>query len=397
MREKRILIWMCASIIPLIMTEAVLNVLNLSEKVLGYIRIMDCVMLVSLYLWYRQKPSGIMMLFGGIYGTILISALANDTFNLTVLNIVGGLCACMVFDFWLNREFDKFIEVLRYILVSLVVANFITIVLFPNGIYGSRLYSENWLLGHKNSHVQYIFMALLLEMIYLRQKRKKNNAVTILLFVISCSSLLLANSLMSFIVVFFLCIALVLYSKKDRCRIFRYLLRVFNYKLILAVTIVGFLGIFLIYENDVLIDITTKLSNMLGRSTPFNGRLPIWRAALDLISQSPIIGHGVVDPEVFVKLSGIGGGTHSHSYILNLLIVGGLICLIEHIVLYGVMIRKFDQSSGMISYMMAMTIALYFFGGLTNVNFYAIFYNPIFVLAYYTLRNKVGELEKKVK
>lgn len=49
---------------------------------------------------------------------------------------------------------------------------------------------------------------------------------------------------------------------------------------------------------------------------------------------SDSIGYGIIDSNEFVRASGIPGGTHAHNYILNILIMGGTICLIEHIYMY---------------------------------------------------------------
>lgn len=165
----------------------------------------------------------------------------------------------------------------------------------------------------------------------------------------------------------------------------------------IAVTLVVFLGVILINHIPALLSLATELSNALGRKTPFNGRVPIWNAAMDLISASPLIGYGIVAVERFVELSGIHGGTHAHNYILNLLIMGGAACLVEHMGLYSVTIRRLDRNPGFGAYVMNLALGLYFFAGITNVNFYSELFNPLFILAYYVAGNCVAGTNGTVK
>ena len=43
------------------------------------------------------------------------------------------------------------------------------------------------------------------------------------------------------------------------------------------------------------------------------------------------------------------------------------------------------KNKGFVSYALTFVIGLYFFTGITNINFYTILFNPIFVLTYYAV------------
>ena len=64
------------------------------------------------------------------------------------------------------------------------------------------------------------------------------------------------------------------------------------------------------------------------------------------LEKSPIIGYGIIDSNEFVRASGIPGGTHAHNYILNILIMGGTICLIEHIYMYINIVKHILKNKG---------------------------------------------------
>ena len=85
----------------------------------------------------------------------------------------------------------------------------------------------------------------------------------------------------------------------------------------------------------------------MGRDSSVSGRVPIWNAAIKYIEKSPIIGYGIIDSNEFVRASGIPGGTHAHNYILNILIMGGTICLIEHIYMYINIVKHILKNKGL--------------------------------------------------
>lgn len=387
MKDRRNILLILISLLPPLVSEGMLWQFGLTDTVLGILQILDCALIAALYVLYRQKPSVPMVILGMVYATVFGSALFHDIIVTAVGNFVGGLAMCMVFDFWLKREYDRFLAVCHVVLVILVLANLGTVILFPEGMYKDSVYSNNWLLGHKNAHAAYIMSALLVDAIQSYRKVGKIGIPSLCLMVLCCTSLYLVDALMSlFMASGFSAVMILLVNRQERREI-RFFLRMFSLKTVIAVTLVVFLGVILMNHIPTLLSLVTQLSNALGRQTPFNGRVPIWNAAMDLIAASPLIGYGMVPAERFVELSGIHGGTHAHNYLLNLLIMGGAVCLLEHMGLYFVTIRRLDRNRGFGAYAMNLVIGLYFFAGITNVNFYSELFNPLFVLAYYVAGN----------
>ena len=155
-------------------------------------------------------------------------------------------------------------------------------------------------------------------------------------------------------------------------------------RIIVATLIIWFVMVFFQNSSFFTGDISNFMTAM-GRDSSVSGRVPIWNAAIKYIEKSPIIGYGIIDSNEFVRASGIPGGTHAHNYILNILIMGGTICLIEHIYMYINIVKHILKNKGFVSYALTFVIGLYFFTGITNINFYTILFNPIFVLTYYAV------------
>lgn len=208
--------------------------------------------------------------------------------------------------------------------------------------------------------------------------------------IISCLSLFLVDATMGFVIALAYTLYAVLFVNLRTDKYIRRFLKLLNVKSIIVVSLLLF-ALTLTYDNlsDSINAIIANILILFGKSTDFSGRLPIWKAAIQLIKKSPIIGYGIVDSRVFVRLSGIMGGTHSHSYILNILIMGGFICLAIHIVLYYFTISQITRSKkNQLSYLIGFVLGAYFFSGITNINFYSGFFNSLFIFSYYLLQNE---------
>ena len=387
MKKQYNVLLILLSLLPPLVSEGMLHLMGMSPTVLCILQILDCAVIVALYFMCRQKPSLPMVILAVIYGTVFGSALLHGVLKSAVGNFAGGLAMCLVFDFWLKRDFQQFMKVTQVVLAVLVLGNLLTVFLFPEGMYKTAIYSNNWLLGHKNGHIAYTMNALLFSVIQSYRKKGKIGGADLALMGICCLSLYLTDALMGLFMTLAFSFWVVLLINRSSRRGARLLLRLLDQRTMIAVTVAVFVVVILMNRIPALLSAVTAISNALGRKTPFNGRLPIWNAAVELIRQSPLLGYGIVPGERFVELSGLQGGTHAHSYILNLLIMGGVVCLAEHVLLYAVTICRLNRNRHFGAYAMGAVIGLYFFAGITNVNFYSELFNPLFVLAYYVAEN----------
>ncbi len=397
MKNRYNILLIILSLLPPLISEGMLQILGMSGTALCVLQILDCAWIAAMYFLCRQKPSLPMVILTVIYGTVFGSALFHGVIRSAVGNFTGGLALCLVFDFWLKRDYQRFMKVTQILLILLVLSNLVTVLLFPEGMYKTAIYSNNWLLGHKNGHFAYAMNALLFAVIQSYRKKGQIGILDLVLMALCCVSLYLTDALMGlFMTLAFSFMAVVLINRVHKRNV-RFLLRLIDMRTMIAVTMVIFAVTILMNHIPGLLSVVTNVSNLLGRKTPFNGRLPIWNAALELIGQSPLVGYGLVPAERFVEMSGLQGGTHAHSYILNLLIMGGVVCLLEHVLLYALTIHRLNRNHHFGSYAVGAVIGLYFFAGITNVNFYSELFNPLFVLAWYVADNCIPGTNGTVK
>lgn len=387
-RVSRILILI--SLIPLLFSDGMQQLSGMPSLALTLIRAAETAIYLVFFVDRLLKRRGnwcinVLVL---IYLTVFISAAIHGTFFNALNNYVGGFAACMVFDYWLNRKYEDFLNILNIFLILLVLLNLLTIIIFPGGMYQTELYDANWLLGYKNMHFGYIMAALATVTIQSYRKKRRFTTLTILFLILSCISLYIVDSVMSFVACLIYTVFAVFVINYNNHKAAKAILNFLSVRKIIIATLI-LSGILLFFQSSAFFNngITSILS-ALGRDATVSGRLPIWAAAIRFIQESPIIGYGIIDPKEFVRASGIGGGTHAHNYILNILVMGGFICLLEHVYLYYKTTRHMSRNRGFLSYALTFIIGLYFFTGVTNINFMIVLFNPMFLLAYYALKGK---------
>lgn len=375
------------SLIPLMIGDGIQYILKISSRNLAMLIAIEACIYFSIFLYSfcKRKTNWCINTIVLIYITIFISAGLHHVLNNALLNYIGGFAMCLIFDYWLRKKYSDFLKVLNLILVALILLNFVTILVFPQGMYETALYKANWILGYKNSHFGYVMAALASVTIQAYEKNKKlmfwNNAF----LVVACVGLYLVDSVMAFVACSIYAVMAILLINYSNLKPVRRILDFLSVRrIIVATLIIWFVMVFFQNSSFFTEDISNFMTAM-GRDSSVSGRVPIWNAAIKYIEKSPIIGYGIIDSNEFVRASGIPGGTHAHNYILNILIMGGTICLIEHIYMYINIVKHILKNKGFVSYALTFVIGLYFFTGITNINFYTILFNPIFVLTYYAV------------
>ena len=137
---------------------------------------------------------------------VCISAFLLILFGSTVIN-KGAISECVklvlevlafsiFMDIGIRYDTKKFLFAVSLYLRLVVEINFITLFMFPKGMYRSNVtnYRDNWLLGFKNLHVLYIFPANLISFIYSNKYFKKIRMKDYMFLILSLISLIRVNS-----------------------------------------------------------------------------------------------------------------------------------------------------------------------------------------------------------
>lgn len=262
---------------------------------------------------------------------LIISTLLNEGSISRLLVVWGGfLAVAFVVECFLEDSPREILQALKVTLVILTTLNFITVLMYPDGIwstskdlgYGYKI-EGYWLFGHRNNFGMPILAALFIYSVY---DLKTTGRLSIGFFLLSIEALLsvLLTQSASSIVVTIIAIAISLFVD------FKFNLKMFNP--------------FVLLGSYVLIDISIVIFNIqkvfagfietvLHRSADLTGRTEIWQIVISKLHETPILGHGIQMPENNGLTVYNTDYVHAHNAELDILYNSGLAGLLCYIVL----------------------------------------------------------------
>ncbi len=233
-----------------------------------------------------------------------------------ISNSITAIGAALLFEYYLSRGDQKtFLRVVELTLTAWIILNFITIVLYPNGMYvDNRNWRLNWILGYKNIHIYYYLPFLAISAIsqYIRNKRLKGSYYAMV--VLAIISAYLAKSFTTLLAVFLFFCFIILFADK---------------------TLPAFMNMNVIYITSMIISIFVikgSVSRIIETFNIFNkdastvsSRIYIWQRARSDLIRHPLLGNGLVRYTTLFKTWDV---TQMHNMYLDVLTIGGIVLLI---------------------------------------------------------------------
>lgn len=339
------------------------------------------VMLFTLGIIYNAKAKVYckMTLYVISYNIIyILSTLYNDGNLRTALNVSIGILGVYFWtEFFICKMPNKFLRAFLNYMVIMIVANLVTIILFPSGLstnlnngYAVRL------IGIDNSLASILYPTVIVSYIQYYRGWITKKRVKILVAVVVITELLVlsATSIIGLIPILWGCHLL---TKKNRNVKFD-----FNLKAIVLAYFIAFYFINISLSNSV---VMTFVANIFHKSINFSGRTYIWARILEIFKNGvPLLGYGAYDKELLRTIYFLPA--NCHSFLFEILIDTG-IC---GFVLYGYMFfatykkaMRYSSNDGELSrcllcylaVILAMGIAEATSTYLANFVFLAIFYH----------------------
>jgi|GEM_PF-2904471 len=240
---------------------------------------------------------------------------------------------------------SKNINVLLHYLEMMIVVNFITLILFPNGMYVSGSYSRNFWMGYDNTHIRWQIPALAISYIYSFVVNKRIGFRTVLLsLVILLSTIIVGSGTAIIAVVVFAAgmLYILLGKRKDQEK---------GPKLFmpLSALVISIIGSILIVGGTIAgsqVGFVAQIAEWLGKdSATLTGRSYIWTSSLATIKEHLIWGVGYETSEMTSMrlVNRIGYGLSPHNFCLDVLYNGGIILAIIVILIYVVLQFKLSK------------------------------------------------------
>lgn len=229
-----------------------------------------------------------------------------------------------------TRFNDNFIYSLYFLLKVYIYINFVTMIIYPKGIYSTgSIYTgvarQNWFLGFKNIMVVYFLPGAIVSQIYML--RKPNKRLDVIVFnVIIVISTLISGSSTTITALVVWTIGFLLRKKY----------KVFNYKTYLYFSIVLFFVIVIFRLQNIF---AFFIVGVLNKDLTFTHRTTLWDITINKFLKSPIIGYGWQKQEIRHSMYNSQTIITAHNQILEWLYMGGFI----GIILYYIMLFKIDK------------------------------------------------------
>ncbi|CUQ04857.1 O-antigen ligase family protein [Enterocloster clostridioformis] len=288
----------------------------------------------------------LMIIISGVVYTI--STVANGTGMMLTFSLfkrlVKSIGPLSVIAWNLDRRKEEALGIIWKTLAGIVVVNFITIILFPNGMYISGAYSTNFFMGYHNSHIRWEVPMIMCKLLYDNIKRHTVTFSSFALCLIVLASSILVHSATSQII----SVVLLGYILLEKAELLSKLRINSIHSLIILVA-----GSIIVVGGTILSNQITLLKNVLeyfGKGTTINGRGMIWLSSLEAIKNKMWLGYGFeLSEETSRRLvDSVGWGSSPHNLLLEVLYMGGIALLICTIVIYVILYikQKQCQSSG---------------------------------------------------
>lgn len=328
----------------------------------------------------KKKNQRLLMICTIFYFTLLFSTVINRGSIIDLLqNFLATTYVILWFDSVMKGKPGQGIEVLMLVFEVIIYANYISILLFPQGLYRALDSVTDarygWILGHQALLIMYAAPAICISQIYRKTTRGWWGVFRSMLLlgisVLSVFTVSGATGMFSIVFIFGLTFIFCLLSLKK-----------FWFWPI-------YVGIAVITMMIVVLSITKFMepivTGILHRSMQFTGRKPIWDRALALIAAHPVFGYGVQSEEI--ARSHIIA-VHAHDMYLHCLYQGGIFCLISFCVMCFVSFGRLTKFIGtfpgkiltasVISLLVQMIFEVYFFHNIGCILFCLSYYFPLY-------------------
>lgn len=294
------------------------------DNIYDTLQIICCVALLGIAILTRPFTKSRIWIFLFFGTTFLITLFRAGNLWGYITGNARSFILCLIFDLWLHKAPGTLIDSFA-VLEWMIYANLATILIWPDGLYKSEFYWQNWLLGYKNYHIRTILPILCIALIrsYWKYGRLSLNAKLLLICVaFTVLKVDSATSLIGFF--FFLILAFLLNTFR------KWLPRLFS----LRNCLVGIALVFAIFVFSPLrYNLVSLFEQTVGHASSFAMRFGLWDKSLEMFLRHPLFGYGFLTGVEYSEMYRGAWAAHPHNYFLYILLTGGIFLL--GIVFYG--------------------------------------------------------------
>lgn len=319
-----------------------LNIVVLNSAIPGlstifyYFRLlMILYILANTYVSRARFASSMKMILLFVLWIIGVSILRGGAVSSSIRAFSTPLLLCLYVDQKRNRPYlVECIGVWVGILLTLVIIDFITQILFPSGMYRDSMYTLNWFLGYKTARLVYELPLCVFEAIHSMWKNNKLGKRFYLCSILSVYTLYHGQATSAMVTLALICVFIILICNTEKKveNIDRFWECMVNMKIVVPVyTVATLLTVYI--QNSPLIQFVVV--NILKKDPTLSTRTSIWNNCIEVLRTHPITGVGYLSIEKYQEISNNIYATSAHNMSLTILVSGGFLAIALYI---GIMI-----------------------------------------------------------
>lgn len=273
----------------------------------------SAILLMSLYQMKKPSTIFVIMLFHQLI--IIGSTMIHGGFSISRLELsIESIGIVLLLSYYTDFGNPKrMVLVIENILSIIIVCNLISIIIFPDGMYRNiRNWSQNWLLGYRNLHIQFFLPYIGIAALRSSISKKKNIKLPVMIVLIVLSAFLV-NSVTTIISIIIIATLVILFTRRELPSWIN-LTSTYIASVIISILLVA-VGIQYRFSG--------LLTNVLGKDVTFSTRTLIWSQGLMMFWKRPFFGNGIVSIESG-NIYNLTTVNQMHNMFLDLLVVGGI-------------------------------------------------------------------------
>ena len=319
-------------------------------------RIFSAGIIFVIYLSKRKIETSLIV-FLLLKGWLLLATLYNGdhaslyTYTIRTASEVSVFLICL----YMSEKLANLLKAMLPLGELLIYGNLITVLLFPNGLFKTDLYWENWLLGYRNSFFPFFIAFVAVSVLYLWHVRQSIRPI--LLIAATYATLIIVDSATSIfsLSVFFILLWITL----------RFGAKILNAAVLTLCNVAVFFLLVIFRILDVFSFIIVEI---LDRNTTLTGRTLLWDDIYYVIGDRPLFGYGVMNAEQMTELLNRSWAVHAHNLVLQFLLEGGVLALVLFVIFNALFIQQlYCYRTFKSAQLISVVIFVYYIACLTEV------------------------------
>ena len=330
--NKRYLMWYIV-LIPLMRTNGYVEHHSILSRVNNFLAFISIFFIAYAFVKRRKFYSfkGIMCIVFMLVYVLMRTLQQNNVVNIS--SVVVPIIYCIGLSLYVLYLIDQPLLLIKALFINLeliVYINFITLILFKNGLYLMESGSSGWFLGYDNWWFVIFYVSYFIAIVHYKMTGKRIRSILMIVILHASAFLTMSGVLLSGILI----MDVFVFSRTYKARIVNYRNMCISVGLINAVLITlyssGIVAFFLAL-------IRRPVSTLLVRNR-------IWKVTIEAIKNNLVWGYGRKSYLFRTSMYNLPAGVNAHNMWLEMMYEGGMVVVIIFTILVSIAWRAIYKS-----------------------------------------------------